>query len=757
MLPPIASTLMPDTLLRFGRSEVDVAGRALRVDGSRVAIEQRPFELLVHLIRQRHRVVSKQELFEKIWSGRNVTDSSLARAVMKLRQAIGDAGDAPLIRTVPRVGYRFVAPLADAPAQPAAADQPTMLALLPFDNATGDATLDWVGLGLMSMVAETLAQERRLSLVGVQSMLGVATAQGGASVAARAEAVQRDTGAQLVVHARMVRAAAAGYRLDFRIYGQPDVPVGSVVAARPVGLVAGMAQALTDALFRDGSAAAPARVHFLDTLAAEAYARGLQAAAEQRWMPALNLLRMALVLEPGHPAVQLELLRALAPTATDDAEIKMLATELLARAGRYNDACAAAQVHQAVGRFHLHRKTFDLAEFHLQRALELADRQESLDWTALTLMLRTSAALQQSRFADAREHFGQARELCEHSGNRILALAVLNLEACMAHGEGRHERFVQLSCEGARMARTLRAHRYLCDACGNASLGLAEMGRLGEAAAYGAEGFTVALALGDRWSIDAHAANASLISRLAGTPQVSARLLTALEEVQAPVNWLEAVWRARGFHAACSGDAAEAARCFAAALELARAAAVPEQEQDVLPWFIEALILTDRLEEAQAEISQAKRLGDQGYPALLFHLLLLQALLAHRQGRPDSALEFLEQALAEPSAPLWRAWAGADAAWLLAEAGDAAAAGARLAQIDPSLAELPVVLAAQARVLHAAGDFAAAYRTHQRCLSARGALAGNEYIARLNEAYTGHAQGTISAVLPRVPVLPSRL
>jgi DNA-binding winged helix-turn-helix (wHTH) protein len=703
-----------DTLFRFGRCEVDAAARRVNLDGRPSAIEPRPFELLEHLIRQRHRVVSKQELLEKVWPGQRVSSSALARAVMKLRQAIGDGDGAPLIRTVPRVGYHFVAPL-DAAAPSPGPPQALTLALLPFDNATGEGTLDWVELGLMSMVTETLARDGRFSLVGMASLLGAIAAHDETSVAARVAAVQRHTGARLVVHGRLVRTSS-GWRLDYRVHGQPGAPAGAVIAARPIGLAAVLAQALVRSLAGAASDAAPAPVGFADPLAAEAYARGLQAAAEQRLMPALNLFRAAHELEPGQPAVQLELLRALAPTATGSAEVECLAAELLVNAEGAGDMAAAARVHQAVGRFHLNRSALDLAEARLQLALQLAGRRESLDWTAQTLLLRCTVAFRQRRFADGRVHLARARGLCEHSGNRVLALFALNLDACLAAEEGRLEQFVQLSVDAARGARALRAHRFLCDACGNASLGLVDLGRLAEAAAYAEEAFAAAMALGDRALIDVFAANACHIYHLAGEPQASARLLATLDGVRTPVHQQGLVWQARGHHAACRGDAPEAARCFAAALQLAREPAHPELEQAVLPWCIEALILSARLDEAQAEMRHAAALAAQGNRALQTRLLHLQALLAHRQGRPDSALGFLEQVLAGQPAPLWRAWACADAAWLLAEAGDAAAAGARLAQVDASLAALPAELAAQARVLHAAGDAGAAQQAHRRCV-----------------------------------------
>lgn len=719
-----ASLPLPDAfLLRFGRCEVNVIGRSLRVAGRPVELEPRPFDLLVYLIHHRHRVVSKQELLEKVWESRYVSTSALARAVMKLRQVLCCTSEARLIGTVQRVGYRFVAKVTSEAAQPAAAAEALTLALLPFDNATGDTALDWVTLGLMAMVAETLACDWRLSMVGMESMLGALAAQGESALVDRAAAVRRNTGAQLVVHARVSRNAA-GYRLDYRLLGQPPALAGSVAAARPVELAEKLPRALTSTLFRGEHSAPPMNhVRFLDTLAAEAYARGLQMAAEQRWMPALDLFRIALDREPGHTVVQLELLRALAPTATDDTEVGTLAAILFVHDERNNESSLAAHVHQAVGRFHVNRKAFGLADFHLQRALELADGQESFDWTAQTLLLRSTVSFQQRRFASAYEYLERSRELCEHSGNRILALGALGMDACLAAAEGQLERMVRLSSDVVRQARALRAYRYLCDACGNASVGLAELGRLVEAADYADEGFSAALALGDRSSIDDHAANACWIYRLAGMQQASARLQTTLEAVHTPVHQQEAVWRSRGYHAAGSNDPHKAARCFSAAVELGREAGFSLQEQDILPWYIEALILADRLADAQAEVQHAAQLAAQGNRDLQVHLLLLRALLAYQQGNPDAALQFLEQAVVAQPAPLWRTWACADAAWLLAEAGNVDAANAWLARIDTPLAKLPVVLAAQARV---------------QCAT-----------------YTGHSPG--KTALARALTLPSRL
>ena len=108
-------------LYRFGDYRVDVQARRLDRCGEPVALEPRPFDLLVHLIRQRRRVVSKEELRAQLWHRAPASDAALSRAVMKLRRAVTPPGGAEVIRTVARAGYRFMAP---PPAPPTALPRP---------------------------------------------------------------------------------------------------------------------------------------------------------------------------------------------------------------------------------------------------------------------------------------------------------------------------------------------------------------------------------------------------------------------------------------------------------------------------------------------------------------------------------------------------------------------------------------------------------------------------------------------------------
>lgn len=96
-------------LYRFDQFSVDVGGRELRRGGITIEIEPQVFDVLVYLIKNRDRVVSKEELFETIWEGRVVSESALTSRINAARSAVGDTGaNQKWIRTSARKGYRFV-------------------------------------------------------------------------------------------------------------------------------------------------------------------------------------------------------------------------------------------------------------------------------------------------------------------------------------------------------------------------------------------------------------------------------------------------------------------------------------------------------------------------------------------------------------------------------------------------------------------------------------------------------------------------
>jgi len=90
--------------------------QALRA-GVRLEIEPKSFKVLMYLIENRERVVSKDELIEKVWSGTAVTDNALTRVIAQLRRELHDDARQPrYLETVPTVGYRFIGKLTEPPA-----------------------------------------------------------------------------------------------------------------------------------------------------------------------------------------------------------------------------------------------------------------------------------------------------------------------------------------------------------------------------------------------------------------------------------------------------------------------------------------------------------------------------------------------------------------------------------------------------------------------------------------------------------------
>lgn len=93
----------------FGDYSLDVGRRELRRGADLVEIEPQVFDLLVYLVRNRDRIVTKDDLIAAVWGGRIVSESTLSSRITAVRKAIGDSGERQaLIRTAARKGIRFV-------------------------------------------------------------------------------------------------------------------------------------------------------------------------------------------------------------------------------------------------------------------------------------------------------------------------------------------------------------------------------------------------------------------------------------------------------------------------------------------------------------------------------------------------------------------------------------------------------------------------------------------------------------------------
>ena len=143
--------------LCFADCKVDRASRELSVAGAPVAIEPKAFDLLLYLIDHRERAVGKDELQDAVW-GTIVSDSALTRCVMKLRKALGETS-AAAVKTVPRFGYRFDAPVVGTET---ATDDPAprrlSIAVLPLANLSDDPENEYFSDGLAEEILNLLAR-----------------------------------------------------------------------------------------------------------------------------------------------------------------------------------------------------------------------------------------------------------------------------------------------------------------------------------------------------------------------------------------------------------------------------------------------------------------------------------------------------------------------------------------------------------------------------------------------------------------------
>ena len=157
--------------------------RELRRRTALVAVEPQVFDLLVHLIRHRDRVVSKDELLASIWHGRIVSESALFNRINAARSAIGDTGEEQrLIKTLPRKGLRFVGDVreddvvAEVGTYTRPLPSPSLLlpdrpsiAVLPFTNLSGDPDQDYFADGLTEDLITGLAHIRWLFVIARNS------------------------------------------------------------------------------------------------------------------------------------------------------------------------------------------------------------------------------------------------------------------------------------------------------------------------------------------------------------------------------------------------------------------------------------------------------------------------------------------------------------------------------------------------------------------------------------------------------------
>lgn len=348
---------------RFGECEVRLASRELLRRGQTVELQPKAFDLLVYLVRNPGRIVTKDELLDQIWASRFVSESVIARTVMKARRAIGDDAENPrFILTQHGYGYRFmaqveieegdeaegqapeIAPVLDAVIAPLPSGHIPLtsprarriwlpkrwwiysaaiavaiaiwllwprevnstasprLAVLPVANLTGDSDISWTELGLMTLIGDGVRSRTAIDLLPAEEVLAAVRLKPEAEpTPSQLLAWSAELNTQALVIGRL-RRNGAEYELDLDLYrdGQRE-RLKTFAGDEPALLAMQGSAAVAKALSSQERGRQPLERISTDTYINETYARGLDAMAREHYRQAQELFRIV-VKEEGQSA-----------------------------------------------------------------------------------------------------------------------------------------------------------------------------------------------------------------------------------------------------------------------------------------------------------------------------------------------------------------------------------------------------------------------------------------------------------------------
>ena len=196
----------------FEGHRLDLGRRELRRGSEQVMVEPQVFDLIAYLVKNRDRVLTKDDLIAAVWEGRIVSASTLTSRINSARKAVGDSGEQQrLIRTYARKGVRFVGevqeanelPFSEGKAQSAPSlDVPRgkpCVAVLPFDNLSSDPEQEYFSEGVTEDIITALSKYRSILVVARNSTFALK----GRGVDARR--IGRDLGANYIVQGSVRR------------------------------------------------------------------------------------------------------------------------------------------------------------------------------------------------------------------------------------------------------------------------------------------------------------------------------------------------------------------------------------------------------------------------------------------------------------------------------------------------------------------------------------------------------------------------
>jgi DNA-binding winged helix-turn-helix (wHTH) protein/tetratricopeptide (TPR) repeat protein len=453
---------------RFGQFELDASARELRRNGAVVDAEPKAFELLLYLIANADRAVSKDELQTALWPHTMVTEASLTRCVMKARRAVDDdANRQAVIRTVHKHGYRFVADLVPSGIEESPADTATRtgihvvpnrrwkprtthyafaaaiviliglavtalklrdppppvtsgtVAVLPVHNKVDDENLAWVRIGLMSLLSRML-EDAGISVGSERAVLSIAS-DGDLAAPPNNDMLtrlRREAGAGVVLNTTLDLQGGL-YRLAATLtYGDGHRTRRVIVGESPAELAADMARVIAGVV---SAADRQAEGRFsrvsTDPFVNETYARALDLELQGRLEDARKLFQAAAKEEPDLFYLRYEIAlctRDLREWDSAEAQFEALYQEAM----EGSDPRALIVTLNSLGVLHFNRNEYNAAEANFREALKVAGDER---FTSERATVHINLALIAGRRGDnlsARQHYDNALQAYEQLGRQ---------------------------------------------------------------------------------------------------------------------------------------------------------------------------------------------------------------------------------------------------------------------------------------------------------------------------------------------------
>ena len=367
---------------------IDTVAFALWRDGEQKPIEPQVFDLLVYLIENRDRVVTRDELLENLWPGRVVSENALNGRLKIARKAVGDDGrQQRVIRTLHRRGYRFVADVtvAEPTGQPVEiqADPPATMegkpsiALLTLEYQGDDGSRQYIANALTEEITTNLSRYRELFVIAhpSTSIYSAANADGeppdsALSVDYLARGQVRLSGDQIRVSVKLIETSEGK-----TIWGERfDRPVDDLfaledeVAAR---IAVSLAKRIGDESIRRAARKAPENLTAYDCVMRAL--SGVMSFDEEVNRRARALLEQAVALDPDYAAAHALLSHSYC--ADGESGWGLPLDEAIARAEPHARRAVElddfeSDAHRGLGWVLLHQRKYDLAELHFDRAIE---------------------------------------------------------------------------------------------------------------------------------------------------------------------------------------------------------------------------------------------------------------------------------------------------------------------------------------------------------------------------------------------------